>query len=142
MKNETGMSKDEERRIRAIYSRYKANVRLCADKSYVDTLSAVDFSRICVQSDKSKNPTEERIAAHLDTIYRAKREKDLVDAVIAYYKIEGEGREKFVKAYFVDERSWIAVTYDCSICSATVYKWRRDVLARTAAIAKMMGFDL
>lgn len=131
---------DRERQIKRIFSRYYANKRELRENYNFPTLTATDFSRIAVQSDKSKNVQEDKIINYADQKTKLYAEVFIVEETLMYFQLEGHGRDKFVEHYFIEGNGWINTLHKCCISDCTLSYWRRDVIEKAQMIADWIGY--
>lgn len=136
------MTRTMEKKLIAIFKNYNANQKALKENSDFPHISAVDFGRISVQSDKSRNVQEEKIASFMDKKANLMAQVWLVDEVLRWFTLEGHGRERFVKMYFIDGASWIKVQMQCNISNGSMGYWRTDVLEKAEMVAKWYQKEL
>ena len=128
--------------VRGIFERYYENKKTLREDYDFPHLSAVDFGRIAVQTDKSRNVQEDKIINYADRKTRLVAEVFIVDEVLMYFQMEGHGRERFVHHYFIDGNGWVNTLHKCCISDCTLSHWRRDVIEKAQMVAEWIRYGL
>lgn len=129
------MTREKEKKLVALFRTYNRNKREY-NNGYSDILpKGVAYDKVKVKGDISKNSQEEMLVA-----YSAKREElakkiYIVEEVLNWFKLEGHGRERFIKLFMIDGCSWSKAEVECHIAYGTVALWRRDVLEKASMVA-------
>ena len=134
-------ARSQERQIRAIFRNYKANKKTLRDDYDFPTLSAVDFGRISIQTDKSRNVQEDKIINYADKKTKLYAEVYIVEETLMFFQLEGHGRERFVHHYFIEGHGWINTLHECCISDCTLSHWRRDVIEKAQMVAEWIGYN-
>ena len=134
------MTKEREKELVGLFKAYKENKKALREDYGFPGVSAVDFSRISVQTDRSKNVQEDKIINYADRKTRLFAQVYIVDEVLRFFILEGHGREKFVQTYYIDGASWIRTAYECHISDSTLSLWRRDMIEKAEMVAKWINY--
>ena len=126
--------------VKDIFSRFYENKKTLREDFDFPTLSAVDFGRISVQTDKSRNVQEDKIINYADKKTKLYAEVFIVEEVLMYFQMEGHGRERFVQHYFIDGNGWVNTMHKCAISEGTFSYWRRDVIEKAQMVAEWIGY--
>lgn len=131
---------DRERQINRIFSSYYANKKTLREDYNFPSITATDYSRVVVQTDKSKNTQEDKIINYADRRTVLFAEKFIVEETLQYFHLEGHGRDRFVRFFFIDGNGWIATQIECCISASTLAYWRRDVLEKAEILGRDIGY--
>ncbi len=129
-----------ERAIERLYRGYERNKHELETDYNFPTLSATSFDRIAVQTDRSKNRSEEiavEYAANREDLYK---KVFIVEEVLRWFQLEGHGRDKFIKYLLIDGNSWTATEMKCHITRGALSWWRREVFEKTQTVAKWLNY--
>lgn len=129
-----------EKVIDRIFRSYKSNVRTLKEDYSFPTISGVDFSRISVMTDKSKNIQEEKIINYADRKTKLFGEVYIVEEVLQWFTLEGHGRERFIKHFLIDNNSWVSTELHCGISRDTLARWRKEVFEKAETVGKWIGY--
>lgn len=134
------MNKEREKELCKIFARYKENQKELRDKYSIPVPSGVNYGKIVVKTDVTKNAQEE-----LAVEYAARRELlfkqiTIVDEVMQWFTLEGHGRERFIKVFFIDRALWIKAEMECHVSRDTLSRWRRDVLEKAEIVGKWLNY--
>lgn len=133
------MRKAREKLITQIFSRYRQNEKELLEDLNFPSLGATDYSKISVQSTKG-NTQEDKIINYADRRTVLFAEKFIVEETLQYFHLEGHGRDRFVRFFFIDGNGWIATQIECNICERTLAYWRRDVLEKAEILGRDIGY--
>ena len=126
--------------VRGIFERYYENKKTLREDYDFPHLSAVDFGRIAVQTDKSRNVQEDKIINYADRKTRLFAEVFIVDEVLMYFQMEGHGRERFVQHYCIDKNGQVNTMHKCAISERTLHYWYDDVVEKAQMVAEWIGY--
>lgn len=133
------MRKAREKLITQIFNRYRQNEKELLEDLNFPTLGATDYSKISVQSTKG-NTQEDKIINYADRRTVLFAEKFIVEETLQYFHLEGHGRDRFVRFFFIDGNGWIATQIECCISASTLAYWRRDVLEKAEILGRDIGY--
>ena len=134
------MTREKEKKLVALFRTYNRNKREY-NNGYSEVLPrGVAYDKIKVKGDISKNSQEEMLVA-----YSAKREElykkiYIVEEVLNWFKLEGHGRDRFIKLFMIDGCSWVKAEMECHISNQTVFRWRREVLDKAEMVAGWLSY--
>ena len=134
------MTREKEKKLVALFRTYNRNKREY-NNGYSEVLPrGVAYDKVKVKGDISKNSQEEMLVA-----YSAKREElykkiYIVEEVLNWFKLEGHGRDRFIKLFMIDGCSWTKAEMDCHISNQTVLRWRREVLDKAEMVAGWLNY--
>lgn len=134
------MNREKEKAIIGLFRNYKANKRKLAQDYNIPTPSGVAYDKIKVKGDLSKNVVLEQTVSYISEREELYKKVFIVDEVLTWYKMEGHGREKFIKLFFIENYSWIRTERVCNIAESTLASWRREVLEKAEMVAKWVNF--
>lgn len=134
------MTKERERKIESLFRNYKANVKALKDDYGFPSVSAIDFSRLAVQTDKSKNIQEDKIIDYTDRKTGLYAQVYIVEEVIRYFVLEGHGRERFVRIFFIDGCSWVKTEMECHVTRGALSWWRKEVFEKAETVAEWINY--
>lgn len=134
------VTREREKEIIKIFRDYKKNKKELKENYGFPTISSVDFSRITVQTDKSRNIQEDKIISYSDRKTQLYAQVYIVDEVIRYFVLEGHGRERFVQVYYIDGASWRYTMTECHVSEGTLSYWRRDMIEKANTVAEWLNY--
>lgn len=134
----TKEQREKKKRLKDIFRNYKENKKALRDDYNFPSLSAVDFSRISVQTDKSRNIQEDKIIDYADKKTALYAQVFIVEEVLRWFEVEGHGREHFIKLYLIDGCSWQKTKHECHIQDRALANWLRDALEKADWYAKWL----
>lgn len=134
------VTREREKEIIKIFRDYKKNKKELKENYGFPTISSVDFSRIAVQTDKSRNIQEDKIISYADKKTRLYAQVYIVDEVIRYFVLEGHGRERFVQVYYINGASWRYTVTECHVSDSTLSLWRRDMIEKANTVAEWLNY--
>ena len=134
------MNRDREKAIVSLFKQYRANKRELSQDYNVPVPSGIAYDKIKVRGDLSKN-----VQLDMTVEYIAKRDElftkvFIVEEVVNWFKLEGHGRERFIKVFLMDGCSWAKTERVCNIAESTLSLWRREVLEKAEIVAKWVDF--
>lgn len=130
----------KEKIINGIFQRYKSNLRTLKDDYDFPSVTGVDFSRIAVTSDKSRNVQEDKIINYADKKTKLYGEVFIVEETVKWFELEGHGRERFINYFLIGGHSWISTEMHCGISRDTLARWRKEVFEKAETVGKWIGF--
>ena len=134
------MNKAREKELCMIFARYKENQKELRDKYSIPVPSGVNYRKIVVKTDVTKNAQEElavEYAARRENLYK---QITIVDEVMQWFALEGHGRERFIKVFFIDRALWVRAEMDCHVSRDTLSRWRRDVLEKAEIVGEWLNY--
>lgn len=134
------MNAEREKEIIKIFRQYNENKQALKDDYDFPTIGAVDFGRISIQTDKSRNIQEEKIINYADKKSKLYAQVFIVDEVIRWFRLEGHGREKFVKSHMISGDSWTKTEMLCCVSRGAMSYWRRDVLEKAETVGEWLNY--
>ena len=133
------MTKSRESWISGIFRRYNDTLKELLEDYNFPSVGATDYSKLVVQSTKG-NTQEDKIINYADRRTVLYAEKFIVEETLQYFHLEGHGRDRFVRFFFIDGNGWIATQRECCICERTLAYWRRDVLEKAEILGQDIGY--
>lgn len=134
------MTKEREKELVGMFKAYKENKKALREDYGFPGVSAVDFSRISVQTDRSKNVQEDKIINYADRKTRLFAQVYIVDEVLRFFILEGHGREKFVKSNMINGDSWVQTEMVCCVSRGAMHYWRRDAIEKAEMVAGWINY--
>lgn len=134
------MEGDRKKEIDRVFRSYKTNIRILREDYSFPSISGVDFSRISVMTDRSKNAQEDKIINYADRRTKLFAEVYIVDAVLQWFELEGHGRERFIKYFLIENNSWVSTEMRCGISRETLARWRKEVFDKAKTVGKWIGY--
>ena len=131
---------EREKELLAMFKNYKANKKALKEDYGFPSITGVDFSRISIQTDKSRNIQEDKIISYADEKTRLFAQVYIVDEVMRYFVLEGHGRERFIQVYYIDGASWRRTIIECHVSEGTLSYWRRDMLEKAKMVAEWLNY--
>ena len=131
---------EREKELLAMFKNYKANKRTLKEDYNFPSITGVDFSRISIQTDKSRNVQEDKIISYADEKTRLFAQVYIVDEVMRYFVLEGHGRERFVTSSLINGDSWTKTEMLCCVSRGTMSYWRRDVIEKAEMVADWLNY--
>ena len=134
------MNKEREKAIEQLFRRYKTNKRELAQDYNIPTPSGIAYDKIKVQADNSRNAQYEQTVEYISKREELFKRVFIVEEVLNWFRLEGHGRERFVKIFLIDGNSWIKTEMECHIAHGTLVLWRREVLEKAETVAKWINY--
>ena len=134
------VTKEREKEIIKIFRDYKKNKKELKENYGFPTISSVDFSRIAVQTDKSRNIQEDKIISYADKKTRLYAQVYIVDEVLRYFILEGHGRERFVQTIMINGDTWVKAEQICCVSRGAMSYWRREVIEKANTVAEWLNY--
>ncbi|MBQ3221172.1 MAG: hypothetical protein IJB34_04355 [Clostridia bacterium] len=134
------MERKRVRIIERIFRCYEENKKQLEKNCGLPVPSGVAYDRPSVKADNARNGTEEsfiRYAARRETLYKR---VFIVEETLKWFRLEGHGRERFIRDFFIGGYSWVKTEMECCVSRDTLARWRRDVLEKAETIASWIGF--
>ena len=77
--------------------------------------------------------------------YSAKREElakkiYIIEEVLNRFKLEGHGRDRFIKLFMIDGCSWVKAETKIHCSTHTLARWRKDVLEKAEMVAGWLDY--
>ena len=134
------MTKEREKAIEQLFRRYKANKRELAQDYNIPVPSAVAYDKVKVQGDNSRNVQLEQTVEYISKRDELFKKVFIVEEVINWFRLEGHGRETFIKSFLIDGNSWIKTEIGCALSRDTIARWRREVFEKSEMVAKWVNY--
>lgn len=134
------MNKEREKIISSLFRQYKANKKELAQDYNIPAPSGISYDKIKVKGDTFRNVPYEQTVEYISKREELYKKVFIVEEVLNWFKLEGHGRERFIKIFLMDGNSWVKTEMDCHIAHATLVSWRREVLEKAEIVAKWFDF--
>ena len=134
------MTRERAKQIERLFREYEHNKKELAQDYNVPVPSGVCYDKICVQSDRFTNWTEEKYVKYAADREELCKKIFIVEETLFWFQLEGHGRERFIQKFFIDGETWVKSQMECCISEGTIVYWRRDVIEKAEAIGKIIGF--
>lgn len=134
------MTKERKKEIESFFRNYKANKKALREDYDFPSVSGVDFSRISIKSDKSRNVQEDKIINYADKKTKLYAQVYIVDDVIHWFELEGHGRERFIIKHMINGCSWVKAEMECCISRDTLGRWKNEILDKANTIGGWLGY--
>lgn len=136
------MTKTREREIEGLFRSYAANKRLLNERYSIPQAQAVQYDKICIQTDKSSNPVEMSVINYIARREELFKKVFIVEEVIQYFWLEDYGRDRFIKVLLLENSTWTKTEQTCNISRETMSRWRRDVFEKVERVAELIHYEL
>jgi hypothetical protein len=136
------MTKTREREIEGLFRSYAANKRLLNERYSIPQAQAVQYDKICIQTDKSSNPVEMSVINYIARREELFKKVFIVEEVIQYFWLEDYGRDRFIKVLLLENSTWTKTEQACNISRETMSRWRRDVFEKVERVAELIHYEL
>ena len=136
------MTKTREKEIESLFRNYAANKRLLNDRYSMPQSQAVQYDKICIQTDKSSNPVEISVINYIARREELFKKVFIVEEVIQYFWLEDFGRDRFITVLLLQNSTWTKTEQVCNISRDTLNRWRRDVFEKAERVAELIHYDL
>jgi hypothetical protein len=123
-----------------MFRAYRSNIRALKDDYNFPSVSAVDFSRIAIQTDKSRNVQEDKVINYADRKTKIFGEVFIVEETLQWFRLEGHGRERFIQHFLIENNGWVSTELHCCIARSTLAVWRKDVFEKAETVGKWIGY--
>ena len=134
------MNKEREKAIEQLFRRYKANKKELAQDYNIPTPSGIAYDKIKVQADNSRNAQYEQTVEYISKREELFKRVFIVEEVLNWFRLEGHGRERFIKTLLIDGRSWTKTEMDCGLSRDTIARWRREVFEKAEIVGKWVNY--
>lgn len=133
------LTKDRIREIERFFRSYKSNKRTLQNDYSIPVPSGIAYDKICVKKDASKNVTEFMTIEYISRREELFKKVWIVDETVRWFELEGHGRERFIKVFFINGNSWVKTEIECGMSRDTLGRWRREVLEKADIVCKWLG---
>lgn len=127
------MKKDKERALIALFRTYNKNKRELQEE--YPAISGIDYARIKVTPDNSRNGQEEKTIAYISKREELFKKVFIVEETLNWFRLEGHGRERFIKLFMIRGCSWVKAEMELHISEATLFRWRKEVLEKAEMVS-------
>lgn len=134
------MNREREKQIESIFRNYKRNKKELAQDYNIPVPSGVSYDKVSVQNGSNRNPVEEMTVEYISKREDLSKKVFIVDEVLTWFRLEGHGRDRFVRIFLIEGSSWVKTSVECHICRNTLFSWRREVLEKAETVAKWINF--
>lgn len=134
------MTRERAKQIERLFREYENNKKELAQDYNVPVPSGVQYDKICVQSDRFTNWTEEKYVKYAADREELCKKIFIVEETMFWFQLEGNGRERFVQYFFIDQNTWVSTENKFFIAHDTLARWRRDVIEKAEAVGKIVGY--
>jgi hypothetical protein len=135
---ENFMTKEREKKIVALFRNYKRNKKELSEHYNIPVPSGIAYDKIKVMTDKSRNGQEEMTLEYIIKREDLFKKVYIVDEVLNWFRLEGHGRDRFIKVFMIGGCSWIKAEMELHISNQTILRWRRDVLEKAEMVASWL----
>lgn len=134
------MNREREKMISSLFRQYKTNKKELAQDYNIPVPSGVSYDKIKIKGDPSKNTSYEMTVEYISKREDLFKKVFIVEEVLNWFKLEGHGRDRFIRLLFIDGCSWVKTEMECHIARGTLFLWRREVLEKAEMVAKWVNF--
>jgi hypothetical protein len=134
------MNKEREKAIEQLFRRYKTNKRELAQDYNIPTPSGIAYDKIKVQADNSRNAQYEQTVEYISKREELFKRVFIVEEVLNWFRLEGHGREHFIKTFLIDGNTWVKTEMGCCLSRDTIARWRREVLEKAEIVGKWVNY--
>lgn len=128
---------EKEKYIKACFKEYNENKTRLHRLSF-DGLRGVDYTRQHVKGN-TKNGNETALVNYLDKKRNIEKRVALVDRVIWYYDLDGNGKDKYIKLRYIKGRKQYQAAMDLFLSDSTLKAWEREIRETAARCADMFN---
>ena len=134
------MTNHNKKTLVSMFREYKQNKKMLAEDYNIPVPSGVAYDKVKVRGDQSKNVVYETTVKYISTREELFKKVFIVEEVLNWFKLEGHGRERFIKSLMIDGNSWVKTEMQCHISQMTLSRWREEVLEKAEMVAKWVDF--
>lgn len=134
------MARQREKVIASLFRQYKQNKKELAQDYNIPAPSGISYDKIKVTTDNSKNVIYETTVKYISERESLFKKVFIVEETLNWFKLEGHGRERFIKLLLIDGCSWVKTEMLCHISRTTLARWREEVLQKAETVAKWVNF--
>lgn len=134
------MTRQREKIIISLFRQYKQNKKELAQDYNIPAPSGISYDRIKVHGDNSKNVVYETTVKYISERETLFKKIFIVEETLNWFRLEGHGRERFIKLLMIDGNSWVKTEMVCHIAHTTLVRWRTEVLEKAETVAKWVSF--
>ena len=100
------MNKEREKLLSIVFHQYKLNKKELSQDYNIPTPSGIAYDKIRVKGDLSKNVPLEMTVEYISKREELFKKVFIVEEVLNWFKLEGNGRERFIQLFFINGASW------------------------------------
>lgn len=134
------MTKERRHKIEDLFRRYRENKRVLKEEFEYPSIGSVDFGKISIQTDKSRNATEERLINFMDRRDKLLAQVFIVDEVLRWFELEGHGRERFITKFMINGCSWVNAELELHVSRCTIARWKDEVMDKANIIGGWLNY--
>lgn len=128
---------DKEKYIKSVFVCYRENKRRLKEISF-NELKGVDYSKQ-KGGGYCKDGNESAIVKYLDEKRDIEKQIELVERVIWYYKLDGKGKDEYIKQRYEKRKTFVSLSLDLYVSESTLYGWDKDIKALAVRVADMFN---
>lgn len=134
------MTRERAKQIERLFREYENNKKELAQDYNVPVPSGVCYDKICVQSDRFTNWTEEKYVKYAADREELCKKIFIVEETLFWFQLEGHGRERFIQTFLINGESWTATEIKCCLARGTLFYWKKEAIEKAETIGKIVGF--
>lgn len=134
------MNREREKIISSLFRQYKAHKKELAQDYNIPAPSGISYDKIKVKGDTSRNVPYEQTVEYISKREELFKKVVIVEEVLNWFKLEGHGRERFVRMFLIDGCSWIKTEMECHIGQGTLFRWRKEVFEKAEIVGQWISF--
>lgn len=134
------MKREREKQIKKWFREYNSNKTELRNDYNIPVPSGIAYDRISVKTDKSTNGVE-----NMTVEYASKREDlykrvYIVDEVLRWFRLEGHGRERFIKIHLIEGNSIRYTATKLCLGERTVLYWQTEIFEKADTVARWLNY--
>lgn len=134
------MTKEREKKLVALFRNYRKNKKEL-DKNYdMPIPGAIAYDKVKVVSN-GRNSQEDMVVNYIYKRENLFKKVYIVEEVINWFKLEGHGRDRFVRVFMIGGCSWNQTESELHISKGTLHWWRKDVLEKADLVSKWLNYE-
>ena len=128
-------AKEKEKYIKKAFACYRSNKKRLMETTF-DGLRGTDFERVRTANGAPKGQ-ENALVVFLDDKQNLEKQIELVERVLEYFKIDGSGKDDYIKARYFDGRFVYQIAMDLYTSDRTLLRWEKEIRRTAERIAEI-----
>lgn len=127
--------KEKDKYIKKAFACYRINKKRLRDATF-DGLHGTNYERLRTANGTPQGQ-ENALVAFLDEKRKLEKQIELVDRVLEYFKIDGSGKDDYIKARYFDGRYIYQIAMDLYTSDRTLLRWEKEIRRTAERIAEI-----
>ena len=128
---------EKEKYLKKVFRAYNNNKKRLKEISF-NAVSGVDFSKQRTSTGIPKG-NEHALVSYLDEKTAIEKQIELVERVLWFYRIEGKGRDEYIKLRYMKNMKCYRVEMELFVSHSTIMAWEKEIIKKAELCADMLG---